>query len=94
MADRLSLDWFTAKLQTLAASEYDYASFVQQISLERVNLTDVTRGEYSGEVRGENGDNEYTSGKYLNALLLIVLKRVTGLESFRYASTAALVILC
>lgn len=94
MPDRLSLDWFTAKLQTLAASEYDYASFVRQISLERVNLTDVARGEYRGKVRGENGDNEYASGKYLNALLLIVLKRVTGLESFRYAWTVALQIIC
>lgn len=94
MADRLSLDWFTAKLQTLAASEYDYASFVRQISLERVNLTDVTHGEYRGEFREENGDNEYTSGKYFSALLLIVLKRVTDLESFRYAYTVALQIIC
>lgn len=68
-------------LETLATSDYNYSQFIRQIYLERANnIADAGRGD----VRTSSTDYGYTAGKFLNTLLLIVLKRVTGLESFRY----------
>lgn len=69
-------------LETLATSDYNYAEYIRQISFERAHLPDPGRGE----AREFTADNGYTCGKFLNSLLLIVLKRVTGLESFKYVS--------
>lgn len=77
-----SLDRFTSILETLATSEYNYAQFVRQVSLDRYNATDTVRGEF----RGSGVDYGYACEKLLNSLLLIVLKRVTRLEHFRYVS--------
>ncbi|RJE20801.1 F-box domain protein [Aspergillus sclerotialis] len=68
-------------LETLATSDYNYSRFIRQIYLERANNTsDAGRGD----IRTSSTDYGYTTGKFLNTLLLIVLKRVKGLESFRW----------
>lgn len=80
-AARESLDHFTAVLETIASSEYDYARFIRHVSLNRANMTDASHGE----LRGASSNSDHTTGKLLNTLMLIVLKRALGLESFKYA---------
>lgn len=70
------VDLLAGVLETLASSEYSYASFVKEIHVTSTALGD--RGERAYR------DYLYTSscGKFLNLTLLTVLKRVTVLESF------------
>lgn len=81
-SQRQSLGQFISMLETLATSEYNYAQFIRQIALERSSANDTLRGEF----RGSGVDYGYACERLLNTLLLIVLKKVGGLESFRYAS--------
>jgi len=74
---RPSIDHLAAALETLTSSDYNYARFIKEISID-------TTSAVSGADRSRDCKFEYISSKLLNALLLAALKRTVALETFRY----------
>jgi hypothetical protein len=71
------VDRLAGILETLTTSDYNYARYIKEISLDTV---------YSGEA-GERASREfkydYSCGKFLNTLLLATIKKISALETFR-----------
>jgi hypothetical protein len=74
---RPSIDHLAAALETLTSSDYNYARFIKEISID-------TASAISSTDRSRDSKFEYISSKLLNALLLAALKRTVALETFRY----------
>ncbi|KAL9114183.1 MAG: hypothetical protein Q9227_001955 [Pyrenula ochraceoflavens] len=70
------VDDLVGLLDTLASSEYNYASHIRQITVDSINIGDA----------GERTYREYlyttSCGKLLNLSLLMVLRRTKALETF------------
>lgn len=81
--DRLKIDRLAAVLETLTTSDYNYARFVREISIDSTSAP-VSSG--ISALRGDGGNNEpdYARGRLFSSLLLAVLKKVAVLETFRY----------
>lgn len=71
------LDGLAAGLDTFATSEYDYARFLKEITLETL----------SAGVKGERAYRQYTSdlscGKFMNTLFLLTLRKAKALETLK-----------
>jgi hypothetical protein len=72
----LQKDVLAGNLETLATSEYNYASHIKEI------LFDTTNAGESGERSCREFSYEHSCGKFLQTLLLAVLKRTQGIERF------------
>jgi hypothetical protein len=74
---QLVVDRLAGILETLTTSDYNYARYIKEISLDTA---------YSGEA-GERASREfrydYSCGKFLNTLLLATIKKISALETFR-----------
>ncbi|KAI9728868.1 MAG: hypothetical protein M1834_007125 [Cirrosporium novae-zelandiae] len=65
-------------LETLATSDYNYAQHVKEI------CADTRSGGDEGELAVVDYSNRFTSGLFLNTLLLSTLKKVKVLETFHW----------
>lgn len=74
---RMSVDYLAGILETLTTADYNYASFIKEISIDAD--TDSCAEQASREFK-----YEYTCGKFLNTLILAALKKTTALESFTW----------
>lgn len=72
----LQKDILAGSLETLATSDYNYASHIREIMIDTTNT-----GE-SGERSCREFSYEHSCGKFLQTLLLAVLKRTHGIERF------------
>jgi hypothetical protein len=72
----LQKDVLAGSLETLATSEYNYASHIKEILFDTANAGD------SGERSCREFSYEHSCGKFLQTLLLAVLKRTQGIERF------------
>jgi hypothetical protein len=70
----LQKDVLAGNLETLATSEYNYASHIKEILFDTANAGD------SGERSCREFSYEHSCGKFLQTLLLAVLKRTQGIE--------------
>lgn len=75
------IDRLAAVLETLTTSDYGYARFIQEISIDGGSATNPNKTSLMQAVKH---DANYACGKFLNALLLATLKKVVTLETFRY----------
>ncbi|KLJ08112.1 hypothetical protein EMPG_16455 [Blastomyces silverae] len=75
---QLALDRLTGVLDTLTISDYNYAAYIKEISLDTVQNNRI----------GESVASEFkygsSSGRFLNILLLGTIKKIVALESFRW----------
>lgn len=73
-----SIDSLAAGLETFATSNYNYARFLREVSLDT-----VTSGS-----KGERAYRRYTSdescGKFMNTLMLLAMRQATKLETFQW----------
>ena len=73
-----SIDALAAGLETFVTSDFKYARF-----LRRVSLDTVTAGS-----KGERAYRRYTSdescGKFMNTLMLLVMRQAKKLETFHW----------
>lgn len=74
---QLAVDHLAGILETLTTSNYNYARYIKEISM------DTASGGDSGERASREFKYEYTCGKFLNTLLLATLRKVNALETFR-----------
>ena len=74
----LQKDVLAGSLETLATSEYNYASHIREI------LIDTTGAGESAERSCREFSYEHSCGKFLQTLLLAVLKRTQGVEKFHW----------
>ncbi|PGH15918.1 hypothetical protein AJ79_02085 [Helicocarpus griseus UAMH5409] len=77
-AGQLAVDRLAGILETLTTSDYNYAAFLKEISLDTVHSGDA------GERAASEFKYEYSCGKFLNTLFLATIKRIAALESFRW----------
>ena len=77
-AQGLQKDVLAGSLETLATSEYNYASHIKEV------LFDTTNAGESGERACREFSYEHSCGKFLQTLLLAVLKRTDGIERFSW----------
>jgi hypothetical protein len=71
-----SMDYLAGFLETLATSDYNYAVHVKEVFVD----TGYAAGK--GEQACRQFGYDLTCGKFLNTLLLAVLKRTNSLEGF------------
>jgi hypothetical protein len=71
-----SIDYLAGFLETLATSDYNYAVHVKEVFVD----TGYAAGK--GEQACRQFGYDLTCGKFLNTLLLAVLKRTNSLEGF------------
>lgn len=74
---QVAVDHLAGILETLTTSDYNYARYIKEISM------DTASGGDSGERASREFKYEYTCGKFLNTLLLVTLRKVNALETFR-----------
>ncbi|EEH50610.2 uncharacterized protein PADG_06689 [Paracoccidioides brasiliensis Pb18] len=72
------VDRLAGLLDTLTTSDYNYAAYIKEISLDTAHSGDT------GERATSEFKYEFTCGKFLNTLLLATIKKITALESFRW----------
>ncbi|KAL1953602.1 hypothetical protein VTO42DRAFT_2549 [Malbranchea cinnamomea] len=70
------VDRLAAILETLVTSDFDYASFIKEINLEASYSADSDVADEFSYAK--------SCGKFLNTLILAILKKVKSLESFRW----------
>ncbi|OJD20324.1 hypothetical protein ACJ73_08342 [Blastomyces percursus] len=75
---QLTLDRLTRVLDTLAISDYNYAAYIKEISLDTVQNNRIDANVASEFQYGSS------SGRFLNTLLLGTIKKIVALESFRW----------
>ncbi|KAL1998910.1 hypothetical protein VTN02DRAFT_5396 [Thermoascus thermophilus] len=73
-----AVDRLAGILETLTTSDYDYARYIKEISM------DTASGGDGGERASREFKYQYTCGKLLNTLLLVTLRKVNALETFRW----------
>ncbi|KAI6716641.1 hypothetical protein PZA11_001772 [Diplocarpon coronariae] len=73
-----TIDSLAGGLETFATSEYNYAQYLKEFTLEA----------QSGGVKGERAYRHYlfdvSCGKFMNTLLLLTLRKAVALETFRW----------
>jgi hypothetical protein len=73
-----SSDALAGGLETLVASDYDYAKYLRDIVLEPMNAGD----------KGEHAYRYYmydsSCGKFMNTLFLLALRKARSLETFKW----------
>jgi hypothetical protein len=77
----VSIDRLASVLETLTSSDFNYARYIKEISMDSAPAGSVV------ERQSRESKYEYSCSKFLNALLLATLKRVIALEKFRYPQT-------
>jgi hypothetical protein len=77
-----SIDMLSEGLETFVASDYDYGQHLRRLTLDTFNV-------------GQKGEATYkpyfyctSSGKFLNTMLLLTLRKTKSLEDFRSVSRA------
>ena len=76
VSPKLSIDYLTGFLETLATSDYNYAGHVKEV------FVDTLYAAGKGEQACRQFGYDLTCGKFLNTLLLAALKRTKSLEAF------------
>ncbi|KAK2780033.1 hypothetical protein FQN52_002258 [Onygenales sp. PD_12] len=74
----LAVDRLAGILDTLTTSDYNYATYIKEISL------DTLHGGDAGERAAQEFKYEYSCGKFLNTLFLATIKKISALETFRW----------
>lgn len=74
---QLAVDRLTGVLDTLITSDYNYAAYIKEISL------DTVQGSHIGMNVALEFKYGSSCGKFLNTLLLATIKKIPALESFR-----------
>ena len=77
ISSKLGIDYLAGFLETLATSDYNYAAHVKDV------YVDTGYAAAKGEQACRQFGYDLTCGKFLNTLLLAVLKRTSGLEGFQ-----------
>ncbi|OJD18502.1 hypothetical protein AJ78_01491 [Emergomyces pasteurianus Ep9510] len=75
---QLAVDRLAGVLGTLTTSDYNYAAYIKEISLDAIQGNQIAA---SVALEFRYGSS---CGKFLNTLLLATLKRIEALESFRW----------
>ncbi|QSS65216.1 F-box domain-containing protein, partial [Histoplasma capsulatum] len=75
---QLAVDRLTGVLDTLITSDYNYAAYIKEISL------DTVQGSHIGMNVALEFKYGSSCGKFLNTLLLATIKKIPALESFRW----------
>ncbi|KAL2367641.1 hypothetical protein RJ035_001266 [Blastomyces gilchristii] len=74
---QLTLGRLTGVLDTLTISDYNYAAYIKEISLDTVQDNRID-ASVASEFKYRS-----SSGRFLNTLLLGTIKKIVALESFR-----------
>ncbi|OAX84203.1 hypothetical protein ACJ72_01435 [Emergomyces africanus] len=75
---QLVVDRFADVLDTLTTSDYNYASYIKEISLDTLQASQIGTSVALEFRYGSSG------GKFLSTLLLATMKKIEALESFRW----------
>ncbi|PGH28134.1 hypothetical protein AJ80_00024 [Polytolypa hystricis UAMH7299] len=75
---QVSVDHLAGILETLTTSDYNYASYIKEISLDTAHA-----GE-AGDMVAREFRYDYSCGKFLNTLFLATIKKVVSLETFMW----------
>ncbi|PGH02837.1 hypothetical protein GX51_04449 [Blastomyces parvus] len=75
---QLALDRLTGVLDTLTISDYNYAAYIKEVSLDTIQNNRIGASVVSEFRSGSS------AGRFLNTLLLGTIKRIVALESFRW----------
>lgn len=76
-----------SRLDTFATSDYDYAKYVREVSLDTVSASDKAELSYKQYLANQS------CGKFMNTLFLIALRRAKSLEKFKYVASDLLLLL-
>lgn len=76
------VDGLASGLNTFATSEYDYAKHVKDVSLDTLSAGEKAELSYKDYLAEES------CGKFLNTLVLLMLRKAKTLEKLRYVAPA------
>lgn len=78
------VDGLASGLDTFATSDYDYAKYLREISLDTISAGEKAEISYKQYLANQS------CGKFMNTLFLIALRRAKALERFKYVAPGVL----
>lgn len=76
------VDGLANGLETFATSDYDYARHVRDVSLDTLSAGDKAELSYKSYLASQS------CGKFMNTLVLLMLRKANTLEKLRYVAPA------